>query len=169
MASVLKLNVGYKIKKNMKEKLEVTFEIPDELIDRNDKGKYSIPIDFPYNVVVKYIKDFSIKYYGIDVEVDESRLKPVQSKTSPSKWYITYTWIDEPNYTKLRSIFYELSNFGNRNDTLLAPPNKKSYYELSDYNNMQEILKNMYYKKSSRKDVLKAMFKSIKNHLLMLK
>ena len=153
----------------MKEKLEVTFEIPDELIDRNDKGKYSIPIDFPYNVVVKYIKDFSIKYYGIDVEVDESRLKPVQSKTSPSKWYITYTWIDEPNYTKLRSIFYELSNFGNRNDTLLAPPNKKSYYELSDYNNMQEILKNMYYKKSSRKDVLKAMFKSIKNHLLMLK
>ena len=153
----------------MKEELEVTFEIPIEFICLNSNREYYIPEDFPYDKVVDYIKDFSERYYGIDVEVDVGDLKPTQSKTTPSNWSITYKWIDEPNYSKLSTLFREWSNYGPRNFKMFYDQPKKSYYEQSDYANMQEILKNMYYKKHSRKDVLKAMFKSIKNHLLMLK
>jgi hypothetical protein len=153
----------------MKEELEVTFKIPDRFVNLNDEGEYYIPENFPYDKVVTFIKDFSMTYYGIDVDVDEKDLKPTQSKITPSKWSITHKWIDTPDYSRMSSMLYELSNFGPKNDELFAPPKKKSYYSITDYQNMQEILKNMYYKKSSRKDVLKAMFKSIKNHLLMLK
>lgn len=153
----------------MKEELSVTFEIPEEFICVDSNLEYYIPEDFPYKKVVNYIKDFSERYYGVGVEVDIDALKPVQSKTTPSKWSITYKWIDEPNYAKLSSMFHELSNFGHRNKILLDNPPRRSYYEQSDYANIQEILKNMYNKKLSRKDILKSMFRNIKTHLIALK
>jgi len=111
----------------MKEELLVTFEIPDRFININDKGEYYIPEEFPYNKVVKFIKDFSMKYYGIDVNVEEKDLVPEQSQTIPQKWSITHKWIDEPDYSGMYSMLYELSNFGPKNDTLFSPPKKNSY------------------------------------------
>jgi hypothetical protein len=157
---------GYKI---MKEELIVTFPIPDRFVKMTETGKYYIPEDFPYNKVVEYIKNFSIQYYGIDVDVYEKDLVPEQSKIDPTKWTITHSWLDEPDYPKMSCMLYELSNFGPKNDNLFAPPRKKSYYSLFDYKNLQTIYNSICYKKPSRKDVFKSMIKSFKSHIKMLK
>jgi len=153
----------------MKEELEVRFEIPDRFINMNNNGEYHIVKDFPFDEVVKFIKAFSVNYYGVDVDVNVSDLLPKQSETTPTKWSITHTWIDGPDYSRMFNMMYELSNFGLKNEELLAPPKKRSYYCLTDYQNLCEIMKNMYHVKISRKDILKNMFKSIKTHLQMLK
>lgn len=156
----------------MKEKLEVTFEIPDRFVNLNDEGKYYIPEDFPYDKVVKFIKDFSMNYYGIDVDVDPSDLKAIPSSTTPSKWSITHRWIAEPNYEytqQLLDVVHMSGYIRGPTQLMLRSPNAKAFLLCKEEND--ELIKayREMYPKATRMDILKSMMKSVKNHIKMLK
>ena len=156
----------------MKEELEVTFDIPDRFVNLNDAGEYYIPGDFPYNKVVKFIKDFSMNYYGIDVDVKVDDLKPSQSKTIPSKWSITHRWIDEPNYEYANQLLDVVDTIGyvkGPTQLMLRPPVAAAWdVWKSDHDGLLKAYKEIY-PKPRRMDIFKSMMKSVKNHIKMMK
>jgi len=149
----------------MKEELEVKYEIPNGFINKIGET-YSVSEEFKYSYAVDYIKNYSMKYWGIDVEVDVDELIPTQSEYSPEKWSITYRFIDSPNYEKL------LNDFGflkmNGPTELMLRPSNSAKWNAVDYKNIMKLYREMF-PKPTRLDIFKSMIKSVKTHIKMMK
>jgi hypothetical protein len=115
-----------------------------------------------------------MNYYGIDVDVEEEELILVQSKVIPSKWSITYKWVDEPNFEYTRQLLDIVDTKGyvrGPTQLMLRAPVATAWDVWKwkqDYDGLLNAYKEMY-PKATRMEIFKSMLKSVKTHLMLMK
>ena len=150
----------------MRQLLFVNYTLPEEYLELvGDEYKVN-----PENIkdIVGYMRNFSLTYYGIDVDVNLEKLEFVQNKRDPKKWEVSYEWLAEPDFTKDAIIDNLIRSMGLANGPTpqMLRARHGAYFTTEDCLKIKNLYYDMY--KPTRSKIFKSMIFSMREHFKLL-